>query len=221
MEKRTTLTSIQLEEIFAQIKKTGNNAYGNKIYNAYLPTMKLYAEVFNLTEEQAQDIYDEVISHVYNSVLEGVIDAKLFNMCYNSIMKKKCAEVNNQNAKQTEFKSEMLAKTYSHNVTTVKSESEESRNQQFATQSLLFVVDFLNFLENNPEQAKAYELDEVKIEMLKDYHGINAEGRAYKLPELAKKYEMSEKRAQVVLVKALSSVRRIKEFQPIKSQLHR
>ena len=59
----------------------------------------------------------------------------------------------------------------------------------------------------------------MKINMIKDYYGINQERRALKLKEIASKYGLNEKVAQARLVKALSVVRKMDEFQPIKQNL--
>lgn len=220
MEKQIGLTSTELGEIFAQIKTTGDNSLGDKIYNAYLPIIGNYAKIYGLNQDQVQDIYSEVISFVYDKVLEGVIKPSEFNICLTNTMKRQCSDfINQKSSNQAKFQSSMLGMSYAKNCSTEQQAKREEK-QNFATQSLMFTVQFLNNLEHNPELAESYGLDYTKIEMLKDFYGINADKVRLGYKQIADKYNVSEKRAVAMLGNALKSVRNIEEFQPIINHLH-
>ena len=220
MEKQIGLTSTQLEEIFAQIKATGDNALGDKIYNAYLPLIKQYATMYGLKQEQVQDIYSEVISFVYDRILKDIIKPNEFNICFINTMKRQCSElVSKLSSKQAQFQSNMLGMAYAKNSTT-EQQAKRAEEQNFATQSLIFTVQFLNNLELNPELAEQYGLDFTKIEMIKDFYGINQERTRLNFKQIADKYSVNEHRAVAMLSNALKSVRNISEFEPIKNHLH-
>ena len=220
MEKQIGLTSTQLEEIFAQIKATNNNALGDKIYNAYLPYAGKYAKIYGLKLDQAQDIYSEVISFIYDKVLQDIIKPSEFNACFANTMKKQCSEfISKLSSKQAQFQSSMLGMAYAKNRTT-EQQAKRAEEQNFATQSLIFTVQFLNNLELNPELAEQYGLDFTKIEMIKDFYGINEERARLNFKQIAEKYGVNEHRAVAMLGNALKSIRNINEFKPIKNHLH-
>ena len=81
MEKQNTLTAIQIGEIFAQIKATGNDELGNKIYANFLPVAKGYAKMLNVPEDEAMDMYDMILSNLYNAVMNNIISGDEFKDC--------------------------------------------------------------------------------------------------------------------------------------------
>jgi len=222
MEKQTGLTSTQLEEIFAQIKRTGNDKLGDKIYNAYLPAVKVYARQFHLSQDEVRDIYDEVVSFIYDKILQGIIRPSDFTTCFGKTMMKECIKVQTSHeSEEYKFNSNMMAQSYvASQATSVASEGAKVANDEFMAQSLLFAVQFMGNLKHNPELAEQNGLNELKIAMIKDFLGINQEIRRYHVEEIATKYNLTVGRAKAMLASALKAIRHIKEFEPIKAQLH-
>lgn len=218
MEKQIGFNSEELEQIFAQIKEKGDDHLSDKIYRAYEPLKASFMKMYHLKSEQVNDIYDDVFCFVYGNVLKEVIKPSDFDYSFKKIMDRQCSKL-----KQTKntFNSELLGMSYAKHVTT--SEMEERKNaekQQFATQSLLFVIEILDELLQNHDLAVEHGLDEEKIDMIKDYYGLNKEHKKYSVSEIAEKHNVSETRARAMVVKGLKVLREMKEFQSIKTQLH-
>ncbi len=214
MEKQIGLTEIELEKIFAQLKSTKSEMVtamlGDKVYVSYLPAVKQFAKKYKLSKQDAQDIFTDALSEVYNAVLEGSIKPADFNACFNGTMDKVCAAFI-QKQSQTKFNSELLEIAYANSV---EANRQEAANEE-ARISVLYTTQLLEQLKHNPELAASKGLSPDKIDMLEDYCGMNEQGRCYSIAELAKKYNVSEKRAQVMVVTAKKAVRHMKEFEPI------
>ena len=217
MKKQLGLDSVSLDKIFAQIKATNDSALGNQIYNAYVPFVETYAKQFKLRPELVQDIFTDVFSYLYDEDVQGIITGIEFNKYFVTLMTKRCEEHRDD---KSQFHSKMMESLY---VQSRASEDENSvereEGRRFATQSLLFTVSFLNQLKENPEMAEQYGLNETKINMIKDFYGLTKERIQCDIKTLAIKYNMTESRAQAMLVSALKCMRNIDAFQSIKDQL--
>ena len=215
MEKRIGLTEIELEKIFAQLKSTKSemvaSLLGDKVYTAYLPAVNQFAKKYKLSREDAQDIFTDALSEVYNAVLEGTIKPTDFNVCFDSTMNSVCAAFLQKQGKTKQFNSELLEISYANSV---EANRQEAANEE-ARISVLYTTQLLEKLKHNPELAASKGLSPDKIDMLEDYCGMNEQGRSYSIAELAKKYGVSEKRAQVMVVTAKKAVRHMEEFEPI------
>ena len=222
MEKQTTLTSTQLEKIFAQIKSTGDDKYGNVIYNTYLPYVKKYAKTYSLKHEIVTDIYDEVISFIYDKILSGVAEAKEFNMYFTAIMEKKCADAHKeQSSEEHKFQSSMLRTSYEKNAqaNTFEVVRKDVANKQRLTHSLLYTIQVLNELKNNEDLAQEYGLTPMKIAIFEDYNGINPEQKQYSIDEICEKYNVSGTMARAIIVNFSKHVRQIEALANVHSQL--
>ncbi len=219
MEEQIGLSVNELAQIFAQIKKTDDRNLGDKIYAAYLPLVSKFAKQYHLKEEAVTDTYTEVFVYVFENTISGLINADSFDRCVKNIMTNKCIKLKKN---QTMFKSEMLGMTYEKNMEYKESEeTRKAKNDEFVSQSFLFVTQVLTQLKENPELAQEKGLDAEKISMLEDYYGINSEHKRYKVQDIAVKYNVTESRATALLTRALKAFRDMKEFQPIKARLHR
>lgn len=216
MKEVQFLTSNELEEIFASIKATSNDYLGDEIYNNYLPYIDEFAQKYRLNKDDVKDIFNENFSFLYDKVVRNIINPGWFESRLKYLMELECEDLAKTHSNIEKFSSELLLESYQNNISDIE---KSVANEEFASQSLLFTINFLNDLKANPDKAIKYNLDEMKINMIKDYYGINQERRALKLKEIASKYDLNEKVAQARLVKALSVVRKMDEFQPIKQNL--
>lgn len=224
MEKQTILTSTELEQIFAQIRKTGNDKLGDKIYITYLPYIKQYAKTFKLSNEKVEDIYSEVIAYIYDKIVAGVAEAKDFNMYFRAIMEKKCVEaLKQEHSEETQFQSSMLRTSYEKGVQSQANSFEAIRRkvarQERMTHSLLYTIQVLNEMKNNEELAKAHDLSGDRIAIFEDYHGINAEGVAYSVEEICNKYNISEKRARTIVASVSMKLRHLDSLKTVRQEL--
>lgn len=218
MKEVQFLTSNELEEIFASIKATSNDYLGDEIYNNYLPYIDEFAQKYRLNKDDVKDIFNENFSFLYDKVVNNILNPSWFESRLKYLMDIDCEELTKKDSNADEFKSRLLLQSYQNEMEFTDIEKSVA-NEEFASQSLLFTINFLNDLKANPDKAIKYNLDEMKINIIKDYYGINQERRALKLKEIASKYGLNEKVAQARLVKALSVVRKMDEFQPIKQNL--
>lgn len=216
MKEVQFLTSNELEEIFASIKVNNNDDLGNELYNKYLPCIDEFARKYRLNKDDVEDIFNDNFSFVYDKVVRNIINPGWFESRLKYLMELECEDLAKTHSNIGKFSSELLLESYQNNISDIE---KSVANEEFASQSLLFTINFLNDLKANPDKAIKYNLDEMKINMIKDYYGINQERRALKLKEIASKYGLNEKVAQARLVKALSVVRKMDEFQPIKQNL--
>lgn len=216
MKEVQFLTSNELEEIFASIKVNNNDDLGNELYNKYLPCIDEFARKYRLNKDDVEDIFNDNFSFVYDKVVRNIINPGWFESRLKYLMELECEDLAKTHSNIEKFSSELLLESYQNNISDIE---KSVANEEFAPQSLLFTINFLNDLKANPDKAIKYNLDEMKINMIKDYYGINQERRALKLKEIASKYGLNEKVAQARLVKALSVVRKMDEFQPIKQNL--
>lgn len=216
MKEVQFLTSNELEEIFASIKVNNNDDLGNELYNKYLPCIDEFARKYRLNKDDVEDIFNDNFSFVYDKVVRNIINPGWFESRLKYLMELECEDLAKTHSNIEKFSSELLLESYQNNISDIE---KSVANEEFASQSLLFTINFLNDLKANPDKAIKYNLDEMKINMIKDYYGINQERRALKLKEIASKYGLNEKVAQARLVKALSVVRKMDEFQPIKQNL--
>lgn len=217
MKKQLGLDSASLDKIFAQIKSTNDSAIGNQIYEAYAPFLEVYANQFKLKQEMVQDIFTDVFSYLYDEALQGIITGTEFNKYFVALMTKRCEE---HRFDKSQFHSKMMESLYAQSKANEDENSiEREESRRFATQSLLFTVSFLNELKSNPEMAEKYGLNETKINMIKDFYGLNKDRIQCDIKTLAIKYNLTESRAQAMLVSALKCMRNIDAFQSIKEQL--
>ncbi|MBQ7797702.1 MAG: sigma-70 family RNA polymerase sigma factor [Clostridia bacterium] len=217
MEKEFGLNAIELDNIFAQIK-AGKEDLAETIYNEYLPMIEQYSSTYRVKKEQVQDIYNEVFCYVYDKIMKGVIKASDFNESFEKIMTNQCIKAK-QNANT--FNSELLSMSYAKNVASREAEAaKKAEESDYATQSLLFVIEVMNELIDNPELAQENGLTETKIDMIKDFYGLNKQHKRYNNAQIAEKYNVTESRAKAMLVSGLKSLRQMKDFQPIKKHLH-
>ena len=212
MEKQIGLSTAELENIFAQIK-AGKSDLSNNIYKAYLPMKNKYAAQYELSEEQITDIFNEAFCYVYEKTTKGVINAGEFGMFFVKIMTKQCMA----KAENVEVNSDLMAISYARNMPS--RDIQEEKKNEFVHQSLMYVIEVINELSKDEEFAKENGLDAQKIALIKDHYGINRAHRQYSLKEIAEKYNMTESRAQAVLVKGLKCLRDMKEFETIKARL--
>ena len=217
MKKQLGLDSVSLDKIFAQIKSTNDSRIGNQIYTAYVPYVAVYAKQFKLKPEAVQDIFTEVFSYLYDEALQGIINGAEFNKYFATLMAKRCEKRNEETSSYHGRIIESLCAKSLECEDEQDFEREESR--KFATQSLLFTVSFLNELKNNPELAEQYGLNATKIDMIKDFYGLNKDRIQCDIKTLAIKYNLTQQRVQAMLVSALKCMRNIDAFQPIKDQL--
>ena len=217
MEKQIGLTTEELDSIFAQIKN-GKTELDQKVYNAYLPLISDYASKFKLKEEQVQDLYNEVFIYVYNNILKEVVQPSNFTVCFENVLAKQCMKCKTES--KDEFNSKLLSMSYAKHMQS--REAEEARREEkkvISEQSLMYVIQILTELEKNEEFAKANGLSELKVDMIKDYYGLNAERKRLTIDQIAQKYELNESRAKAMMVAGLKKLRDMKEFNPIKAQL--
>lgn len=217
MEKQIGLSTEELEQLFAQIKKGNTKRAEAKIYGAYLPYVEEYAKKYEIKADQAQDIFTDIFCFLYNNVVNEVISPSDFAVSFDKLMAKQCGKIKSASSV---FKSEMLSMSYARKVAKTDAEQlKKAQEDEFATQSLLFVVQVLNELQANPELAAEKGLNEEKIAMIKDFYGINRENRRYSAVEISAKYGESGTRARAMLVSALKAIREMNEFEPIKTHL--
>ena len=217
MEKQIGLSTEQLEQLFAQIKEGKNKHAEAKIYNAYLPYVKLYADKYGIKKDQVQDIFTDIFCFLHNNVINEVISASDFNLSFEKLMSRHCEDFKSS---KPAFNSELMSMSYARRIAKTDAEqSKKAQEDEFATQSLLFVVQILNELQVNPELAAEKNLSEEKIAMSKDFYGINKEHRRYSPTEIAAKYGESGTRARAMLVSALKAIREMEEFEPIRNHL--
>lgn len=217
MKKQLGLDSASLDKIFAQIKSTNDSRIGNQIYNAYLPYVETYANQFKLRQEMVQDIFTDVFSYLYDEALQGIINGAEFNKYFVTLMTKRCEK---RNEDTSNYHGRIIEGLCAQSLACEdEKDLEREESRRFATQSLLFTVSFLNELKNNPELAEQYGLNETKIDMIKDFYGLTKDRVQCDVKTLAIKYNLTEHRAQAMLVSALKCMRNIDAFQPIKDQL--
>lgn len=217
MENQIGLNSIELEGVFAQIKNGKGVDLEKKVFDAYLPLVNKLSQNYGLKKDIVIDIYEDAFAFVYANVLEGIIEAGDFYIAIEKIMTKQCKD---RRTSKDKFSSPLLGKAYKKAIIqTQEREEERARSNEFATQSFMFVIEMLNELLHNPELAQVNNLNEQKIHMVMDHLGLNAENKNYTIAEIATKYNVTEKRAQAMLVSALKNIRHIKEFQSIRAGL--
>ena len=212
MEKQIGLTDKELKRFFGQIKGQNSEMVTSRlseiIYKAYLPLVDKYAKKYSISKDNAQDIFTDTFSGLYNAVIENILEATDFNACFENVMDKECTKFIKQQAEKKQFNSKLLEMSYARTMPAKRVEEIEE-----AKISLLYTSQLLNELKNNEELAKAHDLTPEKISMLQDYCGLNEKGRCYTVAEIANKYKVSEKRAEVMIVTAKRAVRHMKEFE--------
>ena len=213
--KKIGLEVEELERIFAQLKQKNEVVLQSRIYNAYLPLIGLMSKKFEVNEDDIHDIYNDVFSYVYNSVMRDVISAKDFTVCFQNLMAKQC--VNKKTDKQNNVTKESLSSRLIVQETE-RVLAEREKSQEIARRSLLMVVAILEKISNDPQLAKEYGLDKEHIKMIRDFHGINRENKSLKLIEIAQKYNITEARAKAMLVAGLKKFRELEELDPIKNR---
>lgn len=216
MKEQFGLNPQELEQIFASIS-AGEDLSG-KIYKAYAPVKDKYAQKYDLSNEVVNDLFDDVFCNVYGNVLSGCIKPSEFGMYFMQLLTKQAMFKQSQ----PNFNSDMLSMAYAKRMPS--REAEETRKAQkneMAKQSLMYVIEVLNEMANDPEFAAENGLNAEKIAVIKDHYGINKEHKAYTVEEIAKKYDMTVTRAKAVLVTGLKKLRDMKDFAPIKAQLKR
>ena len=222
MEKQTTLSSTELEKIFAQIKSTGNDKYGDAIYNAYLPQVKKYAKAYNLKYETVTDIFDEVISFIYDKILSGIASAHDFDRYFTAIMERKCIDARNeQRSEQHKFESSMLKTSYDKRVqaNTFESLRKEVANEDRMSHSLLYTIQVLKELKENEKLAQEYGLSKTKILIFEDYYGINSKNKRYSIGDICEKYSITETKARAIIVNFSKHMREIEALANVRNQL--
>lgn len=215
MEKRYGLTSEELEKVFAQIK-AGNTSMDKKVYEAYLPLINKCTKQFGLRKERVYSIYDDIFSYLYNNILNGTLNSVEFGSYFEKLIIKQCIKA--QQVKE-DLTSQHLPMSSAKKVPSREKETRE--NQEFATVSLMFVIQVLNELQSNPEMAAEHGLTEEKIKIIKDYLGFNKQHKRYNVDEIAEKYQITHGRATAVVARTLKTLRDMDEFQPIKDRLSR
>lgn len=209
------LTVDELEVIFNQLKSTSDLSLQSELYNAYLPLVDLFAKKFELEHDDVHDLYNDVFSYIYNSVMQGVLNAKDYTMYFQNVMAKQCLNIqasnyDKANVTKLSLSNRLIAREASAAV------ERRQKEQLIARQSILMVVSVLDEIAHDKELCQIYGLDEIHIAMVRDFHGINKTNTSYKLPEIAKKYNISESRAQAMLVATLKKIREIEELDAIK-----
>lgn len=98
--------------------------------------------------------------------------------------------------------------------------AERDKHNDFVQTSYMYTVSFLVKLEQNPELAEQYNLNPMKITMLKMRYGINEKRYAYSVEEIATELNVPEDKVVMSIASALKRIRTIKEFESIKEGLH-
>ena len=203
----------ELESLFAQIK-AGQDGVDATIYNAYLPLVKKVASSLQVNDELVQDVYNDVFSYLYNTIVKGVLSAKDFEISLQNLLAKqslKAKAISGQNKFDKESLSDRLIAREAS-----RAEASRQKEQAIARESILYVVHLLDEIEHNSELAKSCGLDKTHIAMVRDFHGINEDNRSYNVNELAEKYHISAARAQAMVVCARKKIRNMNEFKEIK-----
>lgn len=212
MEKQFGLPTEELEKIFAQMKSKGDNNLSDKIYKAYLPLIDKVVAKLNISTELVQDAYNDAFVCIYQNIMDGTIKASEFAVCFENLFVKTCFRSAQQASEQSESLSDRLIVREAN-----RRQQEVQKENEYARQSLMFVAQTLTRFAQDEELMAQYGLTRLHIDIVKDYHGLNAEERAYTLAQLAEKYNVTESRAKAVLVKGLSILRKSNEFNAIKT----
>jgi len=152
---------------------------------------------------------------MYNSVMQGILNAKDYTMYFQNVMAKQCLNMQASSYDKVDITKLSLSNRLIAREASVAAERRK-KEQLIARQSILMVVSVLDEIAHDKELCQIYGLDEVHIAMVRDFHGINKTNTSYKLPEIAKKYNISESRAQAMLVATLKKIREIEELDSIK-----
>ncbi len=217
MNKEIGLSVEELDNIFTLIKqgKNTDNCLDNKIYEAYLPLIDLYAKKFSLNVEKVQDLYNDVFTCVYSNTLAEVVPVANFTISFENLLAKVCMK---EKTEKKAFRSEILGSAYAKREANRK-EQEQQKARESATQSLLFVINVLDEIAADEELAESYGLTAQKIAVIKDYYGLNRQHKRYSSVELAEKYNITESRVKAVIVTGVKTIRNMQDFDQIKAEL--
>ena len=202
----------ELDSLFTQIK-AGQQGLDATIYNAYLPLVKRVATTLQINEEIVYDVYNDVFSYLYNTIEKGAVSGKEFDISIKNLLAKQSLKANamsSQSAVKESLSDRLIAREAS------RAAAARQKEQEIARESILYVVHLLDRIEHSPELAESYGLDEVHISMVRDFHGINKTNTSLNIHQIAEKYNVSESRAQAMVVAGRKKIREMQEFKDIK-----